>query len=129
MDFKTLVIGKYPDLPNHQKRVADFFLEHPEDRVQVVVDTGIFTSPHRSLTIDGAIFADGTWYVSRPARYLDGFYGVDDLLLLDIGASARADWTPNQRIYLALDAEFGYSFSNDAFVGGWYANSTLTVTF
>jgi len=31
MDFKTLVIGKYPDLPNHQKRVADFFLEHPHD--------------------------------------------------------------------------------------------------
>lgn len=31
MDFKTLVIGKYPDLPNHQKRVADFFLDRPHD--------------------------------------------------------------------------------------------------
>jgi len=31
MDFKTLVISKYPDLPNHQKRVGDFFLEHPHD--------------------------------------------------------------------------------------------------
>jgi len=26
MDFKSLVISNYPDLPNLQKRVADFFL-------------------------------------------------------------------------------------------------------
>ena len=31
MDFKTLVIGKYSDLPNHQKHVADFFLDRPHD--------------------------------------------------------------------------------------------------
>ncbi len=107
----------------------DFFLKHPEDRLQAAVDATIFTTPHQSLTVDGAIFADGTWYLSRPAREADGFYGEDNLLLLDIGASVRADWTPNQRIYIALDTEFGYSLSNDVFVGGWYANSTLTLTF
>ncbi len=31
MDFKALVISKYPELPNHQKRVGDFFLDHPHD--------------------------------------------------------------------------------------------------
>jgi|Deesub1362B_J571_1020462.scaffolds.fasta_scaffold01565_2 DNA-binding MurR/RpiR family transcriptional regulator len=31
MDFKALVIGRYPDLPKHQKKVADFFLDHPHD--------------------------------------------------------------------------------------------------
>ena len=31
MDLKALVIGKYPELPKHQKRVADFFLDHPHD--------------------------------------------------------------------------------------------------
>lgn len=107
----------------------DFFLDHPEDRLQVAVNADIFTSPHRSLTLDGAIFTDGTWYVSRPARDSDGRYGEDDLLLLDIGASARAEWTPNQLIYFALNAEFSYSLSNDPFVGGWYASGTLTLTF
>jgi hypothetical protein len=107
----------------------DFFLDHPEDRLQVAVDAGIFTSPHQSLTLDATIFTDGTWYVSRPARVSDDRYGEDDFLLLDIGASARGEWTPNQRIYVALNANFGYSLSNDPFVGGWYASSTLSLTF
>ncbi len=107
----------------------NFFLDHPEDRLQAAVDVNIFTSPHQSLAIDGSVFSDGTWYLSRPARNLDGRYGENDLLLLDIGVSAQADWTPNQRIYLALNGEFGYSLSNDPFVGGWFATTTLTLTF
>jgi hypothetical protein len=107
----------------------DVFLECPEDRLQAAIDASIFASPHQSWTVDGSVYTDGTWYLSRPARNLGGTYGNDDLLLLDIGISAQVDWTPNQQIYLALTGEYGYTLSNDPFIGGWSATTVLSLTF
>ena len=106
----------------------DFFLERSEDRFVAAIDTTVFTSPHRSWTIEGALSAEGTRYLCRPARNIDGLYRNEKLLYLAIGASAHAEWSPDLKAYLSLDVAFGYSLSNDPFLGGWYAKGVLALT-
>jgi hypothetical protein len=103
-------------------------LERSEDRLEATMDAALFTSPHQSWTIDGTLSAEGMRYISRPVRNIDGTTGDENLLLLDIDASGEAEWSPNQEIYLALSAVFGYTLSNDPFLGGWYAKAVFALT-
>lgn len=103
-------------------------LESSEDRLTATVDAALFTSPHQSWTIDGTLALEGTRYFFRPARKSDGLLGDDRLLLFDVNAFGKAEWSPDQTLYLALSAAFGYTLSNDPFFGGWYAKGVFTLT-
>ncbi len=93
-----------------------------EDRMVATIDAEVFTSPHQSLTLEGTLSAAGSRYLSRT-------YGDGKLLFLETEASARAEWSPNQKTYLSLEAAFGYNLSNDPLLGGWHVKSLLTLTF
>lgn len=107
---------------------ATFPVDAAEDRLTAAIEATLFTSPHRSWTIEGAFSAEGIRYFSRPARSSAGVYGEDKLLFLEMSASARTEWSPDQRTYVSLDGSFGYSLSNDPFLGGWYAKGVLALT-
>ncbi|MBT3276148.1 MAG: hypothetical protein HN368_23570 [Spirochaetales bacterium] len=102
-----------------------FYLDRSEDRITADINGSFFSSPHQSVTIEGSVFSDNTWYLYRTARDSEGAYSPERLYISDVGASARIDWTPNQEFFIVFSGNGSYIFSNDSFVGGWNLGARL----
>ena len=107
---------------------VDYLLTSTEDRIVASAGAEIFSSPHRSWTLEGTFSFDQTWYLFNPVNDINGGFGTQKLQVLDLAAGVRIDWSPIQRMYLVLAADGAYSLSNDPFIGGWYLDVSAGVT-
>jgi hypothetical protein len=78
-------------------------------------------SPHRAVGLRLEGFLRQDWYLTRAALTAALADTGERLRMFSLGLSARADWTPNDRLFLVLEAELGRSFANDPAEQRWNA--------
>ena len=76
-------------------------------------------SPHRTVGLRLTGFLRPEWYLARAALTAAG---TGELLrVLSLGLKARADWTPNDRLFLVLEGAAGSRLANDPEEERWNA--------
>jgi hypothetical protein len=97
--------------------------EGSENNLFAALQAAAGWSPHRAvgLRLDG--FLRQEWYLTRAALTAGGADTGEFLRVLSLGLTARADWTPNDRLFLVLEGSAGRRFANDPVEERW--NATL----
>jgi hypothetical protein len=80
-------------------------------------------SPHRAVGLRLEGFLRQEWYLTRAALTAAPYAHTGDTLrVLSAGLAARADWTPNDRLFLVLEGSAGRRFANDPAEARWSAS-------
>ncbi|OHD73761.1 MAG: hypothetical protein A2V99_03125 [Spirochaetes bacterium RBG_16_67_19] len=79
-------------------------------------------SPHRSVGLQLGSFLRQEWYLTRAALTAASVDTGETLRVLSLGLTARADWTPNNRLFLVLEGSLGRRFANDPAEERWNAS-------
>jgi hypothetical protein len=80
-------------------------------------------SPHRAVGLQLEGFLRQEWYLSRAALTAAPYADTgESLRVLSLGLAARADWTPNDRLFLLLEGSAGRRFANDPAEARWNAS-------
>jgi len=62
---------------------------------------------------------ENDWYFSRPGVNPDGTLSTATLNAFAVGGGLKADWTPNNVVYLVIKANVARTFANDPSVALW----------
>jgi hypothetical protein len=79
-------------------------------------------SPHRAVGLRLEGFLRQEWYLTRAALTAALTDTGETLRVLSAGLAARADWTPNDRLFLILEGSAGRRFANDPAEARWSAS-------
>jgi len=97
--------------------------ENSESNGYAGAEAGFQWSPSRALGLQLDGFLRQEWYLERAALTAAGADTGERLRVLSAGFSLRGDWTPNGRLFLALEGSAGRRFANDPAEERW--NVTL----
>lgn len=93
--------------------------ESSEDRVCAGLRAEVRWSPHRQVALDLGAFARQELYPQRDALTAAGTLSGQRLRVLSAGLDLRADWSPDDRLFLVLDASAGRRFANETAEERW----------
>ena len=97
--------------------------EGSENNLFAGLEAAVDWSPHRTVGLQLKGFLRQEWYLARAALSSLGVDTGELLRVLALGLTARADWTPNDRLFLILEGSAGSRFANDPAEERW--NATL----
>ena len=97
--------------------------EGSENNLYAGLEAAADWSPHRTVGLQLKGFLRQEWYLARAALTSLGVDTGELLRVLSLGLTVRADWTPNDRLFLVLEGSAGRRFANDPAEERW--NATL----
>jgi hypothetical protein len=93
-----------------------------ESYLSAGLDGALDWSPHRQVGLQLSGFLLQEWYLSRAALTAAGADTGELLRVLSLGLTARADWTPNNRLFFVAEGRLGRRFANDPTEERWDAS-------
>jgi hypothetical protein len=96
--------------------------EGSENRLYAALLAEADWSPHRTVGLQLGSFLRQEWYLTRAALTAALADTGETLRVLSLGLTGRADWTPNNRLFLVLEGSLGRRFANDPAEERWNAS-------
>jgi len=97
--------------------------EDSENHLFAAIRAAADWSPHRAVGLQLEGFLRQEWYLTRAALTEAPFADTgESLRVLSLGMTVRADWTPNDRLFLVLEGSAGRRFANDPAEERWNAS-------
>jgi hypothetical protein len=101
---------------------ANRFEEGSENSLYAALRAAADWSPHRAIGLQIGGFLRQEWYLTRAALTAASVDTGETLRVLSLGLTGRADWTPNNRLFLVLEGSVGRRFANDPAEERWNAS-------